>query len=291
MWEKLFEEELKGQRIDFKFNALLFWIIAASGLLSLCAFYFSGTPVSLKILVSLAIFILPASLFCLLLDYLRDKKQRRIENELPVLLAELASFPENAPMEKMVEETSKRDSPLGNEFRKAHNMINAGIPTDRAISEICKRNPSPLLARSLSLLGDSYRNGGDSISCLGKIAQDLQSLRSLKKQSVSALSLQKYTLLAAVGVLIPAILAALVGLCTSLNFDGAIWEFGGGPKNSGLLGVITLAVQIYLFLLCAIASGFIAMQEGKLKKAPVYFCMLLPTSMLLFNLLSGAAII
>ncbi|MFH1750271.1 MAG: hypothetical protein ABH863_01180 [Candidatus Micrarchaeota archaeon] len=286
MLDNEFREELAGLGIPFKFNGLLFAILAVSGVLSLTPLIFVGGDPFPRLLLGLAILSLPPSLLYFLLDYMRDSKQNAIEEALPEALFRIASFPPGTPLEKIIEGIAAMDSPLGREFQKADRMAKAGIPTDASLVSIAENNSSPLLKSGISMILETYEIGAPT-SALETIASDLLEMQSVRKEATSALSLQKYTLLGACGILIPVILSLLLGTVFSLGFTLDDSIFGDAQGNAGLLAAAIGAIQIYLFLLCAIAGVFIALQEGKLKKAPVYFCMLFPGALLIFHVLRG----
>ncbi|MFH0970971.1 MAG: type II secretion system F family protein [Candidatus Micrarchaeota archaeon] len=284
MFEKLFEEELHDLRINIKFNGLLFGVMAVSALAALAIFFLLQTDSPFVPLISLAILFLPPSLLYFFLDYFHDRKQKKIDEELPEVLFQVAAFPRNTPMEKIIGSVAEKNSVLGTEFRKAGNLIKAGFAINEALLEIAGKNDSILLKRSISLILDAYESGGEISFALNEIAQDISEMHSLQKQNAAAFSTQKYTLLAGVAVLIPLILGLLLGVVGSLHFNSGDSIFGM-KDNSGLVSAIRVSVPAYLFLLSIAASTFVAMQEGKLKKAPAYFCMLLPCSLAIFHAL------
>ncbi|HLC47839.1 MAG TPA: type II secretion system F family protein [Candidatus Norongarragalinales archaeon] len=287
MRENLFDLELRSLRIKLGFDSLLFGILAISSVASIIFLGSFESDPFLRGAASLAILALPASLFYFLLDYLRDSRQRHLEEELPECLFQIASFPEGTPLEEIIERIAQRPSLLGNEFKRARNMINAGLPTQEAIAAVTEGNSSRLLSRAISLLLETYKEGGKTMQALGRIAQDIYEMQALQRESASGLAMQKYSLLAATGILVPGILAILLSMASSLDFPSGGETIWGNASNAGLISAAILSIQVYLFSLSAIAGIFLAMQEGKLKKAPVYFCMLFPCSIALFNLLRG----
>ncbi|MEK6954163.1 MAG: type II secretion system F family protein [Candidatus Micrarchaeota archaeon] len=290
MREKLFFEELESIGIRKDFKELILLLGGISGAIGIAIHFLLAFPFPLEFLIPISVFILPPSLLYSLLGYLKDKKQKDIDSDLPGALFQISSYPQNTPMEKIIEESARRDSPLGREFKKAHNMISAGYGADQALLEISNDNNSPLLKRAISMLLEAYESGEELMQPLGGIASDILEMHALQRELASALSLQKYTVLGAAGILVPAILGLLLGAIAGMNLDFDFGIFGKPQSSAYLLPTIAISIQIYLFLLSILASAFIAMQEGKLKKAPVYFCMLAPSSILLFNLLKGAAI-
>ncbi len=287
MFEDLFSEELQSLRIKCSFNRLLFGTIIASSFAALIFFLFSQTEPFFKSLISLAILFLPPSLLYFLLDYLHDGKLKQIDAELPEALFQIAAFPQNTSMEKIIESVAEKKTPLGREFLKAHNLIKAGFATSEALETIGNDSGSPLLRRSVSLIIQAYESGSDLGICISEIASDIFEMQSLRKEASSLAAMQKYTLLAGSGVLIPLILGLLLGIVSSLPMseDATLQGFG---HNHALLLAIDGSIHAYLLILAALCAIFVAFQDGKIKKAPVYFCMLLPSSQFVFLIVKGA---
>jgi pilus assembly protein TadC len=286
MLENLFEEEIANLGLNVKFNTLLFCVLAASSAISILIFYFIQMEIVVEAIVCLAILLLPSILFFFFLEYLKDQKQKSIESQLPEVLFQIAAFPKNTSMEKIIESIAGKETVLGKEFKCAKNLIEAGFPVQESLSEISNNNSSMLLKRSVTLLLELYETGGELTQCLNEIAQDIFEMHSLQKEAQSAFSMQKYTLFAGICLFMPLILGLLCGVTSSLDFNMQDSIFGM-KDNSALIDAIMLSIQIYLFLLSAIASAFMAMQEGRIKKAPVYFCMLFISGILVFNLVKG----
>ncbi|MFH1257704.1 MAG: type II secretion system F family protein, partial [Candidatus Micrarchaeota archaeon] len=278
--------ELSFLKIKIPFNHLLFYTLIISSAMSAVLFFTIQTDYLLKIAMFLSTLLLPPSLLYFFLDYLHDRKQKRIDAELPDALFQIAAFPKDTPMEKIIETVANKDSVLGREFRKADNLIKAGFPTEEAIGRIAGTNDSILLKRSISLALEAYGSGGNLSAPLNEIAQDIFEMQSLQKEAAAGFSMQKYTLLAGVAILIPLILGLLLSVIGALQFDtvDSIFQLKNSPE---LLPTVIVAVQVYIFLLSIISSAFVSLQEGKIKKAPLYFSMLFPCSLLVFNVVKG----
>jgi len=228
------------------------------------------------------------------LSYLESKRQLEIEEQLPAALFQIASFPKRAPMEKMLESVAKSDyGPLSEEFGKALKQIRSGLPVSQALEQMRLRNNSLLLNRAVSLLLSAYKSGADLSQAFKEVAEDVFQLQSLVKERSGALALQKYTLLAASAFLVPAILALLLNIVSSLQnaFSPDVLGVSATVNAKALLDAVVLGNVVYLGFLAIISSVFIASSEGDVKKSVLYLAFLLPVSFLVFTIMRGANII
>ncbi|MFH1095206.1 MAG: type II secretion system F family protein [Candidatus Micrarchaeota archaeon] len=139
-----------------------------------------------------------------------------LESELPNLLL-IGASSGRFSLEKMLEHSSKGPSgPLAAQSAAALRQLRAGENPVRVLSRWAERTPSIMLERALGLLTVGYKTGGHLSTALRATAQDLLSSFMLVRERASLLSIQSYTLIAASGILVPAILAV------SLSFAAQI---------------------------------------------------------------------
>ena len=98
--------------------------------------------------------------------------------------------------------------------------------------------------------------------------------------------MQKYTLLIAGALIVPMVLGLVTKTVSGLNF-GTLAELELGmpaAERIALLGAATFAGQVYIAEYVVIASVFVAFFESDMKKAAVYAAILLPLSMISYNI-------
>lgn len=234
--------------------------------------------------------IVPPLLAYFYYDYLKEKRIKQIESALPSALFQIASFPPKTSMEKIISEIAKADyGELSKEFEKATRQINAGTTVPDAIDAIAKRSSSALVSRACSLISESYSTGADLSAPLKEIAEDIFELQAIEKESEAALSMQKYTLLAGGGLLVPFILGVILSTVGALHFDLEGITTATNSQRQALLDAAIFGAEIYLAIFACLASTFIALQENSKKKAVLYFGALLPLSFLVFFAAGGTA--
>jgi len=216
--------------------------------------------------------------------YVEAKRVREIEENLPAALFQIASFPRRTSMEKIMREIAKSDyGALSEEFTKAIRQIDAGSPVPAALDYMAAENNSLLLRRACALLAESYRTGADMSQAFKEVAEDIFELQALQKQTAAALSLQKYTLLAGGCILVPLILALLLNIVSSLEFNLEGISSITPQQRQALLEATVFGAQAYLVVFAAISSLFIAVQESNKKKAVLYFTLLFPLALAVFH--------
>ena len=235
---------------------------------------------------------LPGFFKKILRGYEEEKRQREIDGFLTQALFQLASFPSNSPAEKMFGSIAEGDfGALGEEFAFTLKQIDAGFPVKRALGEMKKRNSSFLLRRACDLLLKFHRSGGKNSGAMFKdVAEDVYSLQEIVRETSSALALQKYTLLIGGSVLVPIVLALLFNISSSLN-EGFSQELLDLKPDVQLQQTVLFSTQLYLCVFALVSSVFVARLEEKRGKALVYFAVMAPLSLLLFNLVRGAILI
>ena len=272
-------------------DKVFLYTAAFSFLLAVSELFFVKTQLVYLTLLFFVTLTLPSLLLFFYREYEIEKRQGEIDASLPAALFQIASFPRKTPVEKIFESIAKSDfGPLSVEFAKALKQIQAGYSVKDALEAMQKRNSSALLNRTCSMLSKFYRSGADSSVAFKETAEDVYSLQEIVRETSASFSLQKYTLLIGGAFLVPVILALLYSASASLqqSFAEDVLEMHSDPA---LQQAVLFGNQAYLAIFALVASVFIARSEEKPRKAVLYFAVMLPLSLLLFNLVRGAIII
>ncbi len=211
--------------------------------------------------------------------YLFDFRRKTIERFVPDLLLSAAVFPAGSSLNKIISEFSKTNYRfLSKEFEKCNEEILKGCPAVQALIHLKKRNCSVVLDRCVDLIVSGINSGCDVSLVFKETALDLLETASIIRERVAALTIEKYTLLGAGAIIVPAILGVLVGIVSGLNFDG-IEGLGIGlsaVQRKELVSAALFSAPVYLVEYCVIASFFVAFQENDLKKGIIYCAILSP---------------
>ena len=105
----------------------------------------------------------------------------------------------------------------------------------------------------------------------------------MEREKSSALALQKYVTILSAGVFVPAVLGITMRMVGRLT--------GEGPLESGaLLEAVVQAIPIHLIALAVMASVFVALLEGRPRRAILYAAILIPLAAGTY-LLSGGILV
>jgi hypothetical protein len=216
-----------------------------------------------------------------------EKNKREKEKLVPDILLQASIFPKGTPMIKIIKYISEADYGLmSREFEKAFNEIKKGKTTEQALQEISVRCKSKVISRAINLLIQGNNCGAEMNKVFKETAEDILETQSIIQERIASLFIQKYTLILAGGIIVPALLGLITGFVNEMNFMG-INELGLGMKpeiRKEIIETSLLANQIYIIEYALIASFFIANQEANTKKALIYAIILIPTGIACYNI-------
>lgn len=218
--------------------------------------------------------------------YLVEKKKNEKEKLVADFLLHAAIFPSETPLEKIIKQLGKEKNLLGREFRKAFSEIQKGCSVENALNNISKRNSSNIIKKMIELFKLSYFSKAKMNAFFKEAAEDIMQMQAIIEEKNATVIIQKYTLILAGAILVPAVLGLLSGMIGSLDFSiinslelGTSFSERKRIVESALIGT-----QIYIAEYAIIASIFLGQQEGKPKKAFIYCIAMLPLSFASFYL-------
>lgn len=272
-----------------EFGTVMRFTCAAAAILALSTLALRLTGIY-KPLVFFMTISFPPLLLYFYLDYLRSKRSKEIDHYLPTALLQIASFPEHTPIEQILESLEKQDyGALSEEFLRLRQTINSGSNVPNCLGKNITNAATPLYRRTLNLLLNAYESGSDFSTAFREISEDAYELQNLQKEQASAFAMQKYTLIFGGALLVPFILALLLGLSAGLDFSTE-FNLGLAPAaRKELIDAIMLANQLYLGIFALLSSYFVSSAEGNPRKTVLYFCLLCPLSLLVFHLVLTAS--
>lgn len=230
----------------------------------------------------LSIFMIP--------KYLSGKRTREIEYFLSDALYQASSLSSFASVEEILKSIAESGyGSLSEEFEKAYREIQTGASFEDSLKNIVERNRSKLLEKCLGVLILGYQTGADISNALREIADDISQTFDIYRQRSVGMTVEKYTLLMAGGIIVPLLLGSMISLVQGLNLS-SLAGLGFGLKESLKNSILHNAVignQIYIGIYAIISSVFVAFQENKIENALTYSALILPSSLILFNVVKN----
>ncbi len=285
--EKFLEFSEKSIRVFLKES--IFAGLVLSLIIAVAGFFMKVEYNILVIASTIAVFF-PLIGLAFFYYYSFESKKSRKELLVPDCLLQASMFPEKTDIVKIIKYLGKAEyGLLSKEFEKAHSEILKGTSVKQAFKNMKKRNNSRTIDRMCNLLIQGYESGTNMQNLFKEAADDLLETNSIIRERVSAMVIEKYTMLFAGGIIVPAVLGLIVGMIQGFNFSYfAGMDFGMSQnERKELLEAALLGNQVYIIEYALITSFFLALQEHDKKKAIVYAAFLLPMSIIAYNLAKG----
>ncbi|MFH1442729.1 MAG: type II secretion system F family protein [Candidatus Micrarchaeota archaeon] len=149
--------------------------------------FFPFSPI-LSIGAALAFLIMASATFYFSLYFTAESRARKVEEILPEVLKIIAAnIRAGLTVENAIWTVSKPEyGVLGIEIKKVSVSTYAGKPINDALLEMTQRVDSKLLERSVKLLVDGIRLGGEVANLLDEVAATVKSTKALRKEISNA---------------------------------------------------------------------------------------------------------
>lgn len=189
-----------------------------------------------------------------ILKYQRERAIREMEEMMPAFLRDLVeSINAGLPLHQAIIATSKVDyGELSKEVKKMANQISWGMPVNKVLDQFMERvKSSKKLYLSLKILRETYFTGGEVVSTLTSIADNLTQLNEIEKERRSILN-QYVVLIYAIAFIFLAILVGINRLLvpifrTSETFGEFSFFTSPCVNNQNFLCDVFSLPAVYLF--------------------------------------------
>lgn len=203
-----------------------------------------------------------------LIVYREERRQTRIDENLPYLLREISNAQRTGmSLPRAIQESAKRHyGPLTPELRKMSSKISWGIPFSQAMEDFQKSIDTPLAQRATLLILEAERSGGNLEEIFEATEKYVQSLLDLKKEREGAMKPYVYIVYAAYIIFILVVVILFVSFFIPFGTANISQE-----QTAGIfLMEIDLDTLEVLFLhMLAVQGFFSGLVAGKMSKMSV----------------------
>lgn len=211
-----------------------------------------------------------------------QERRKKIEEELPRAMLELATLPVKT-LRDVIDHLSRGYGELSSEFRRVRRLVSTGIPPEKAMRAVAVASGSYLFNNAVTMLITGMRSGSNWSELIRNAAEDIEALIDMERERASALALQRYAVLLSAGLFVPGILGITKRMVDRLT-ESNLFE------ATDTLTAVQDAVVVHIALLAVMSAVFVALLEGRPKKAIIYAVALLPLSFCTYLVLSGMGI-
>lgn len=215
------------------------------------------------LVISLVIVASPFVLSVVLSSEKEKEKEKRFLDFVRDLVENVKT---GTPVNRSISNIKSRDyGPLNPHITKLANQLNLGIPLTQALLNFGKDTKSKVISRSLNLIAEAERAGGDIGQILESVAESVNQSEELKKEqksSVYNLVVQGYIIFI---VFIIIMLVLQFYILPLLDGIGGIGDLGGTNVNS----ISSEEFSRPLFFLLIVQSIFAGLVIGKISEGSI----------------------
>lgn len=207
---------------------------------------------------------------------IRVVNENKINKEKESMFLEFArnlveSVKTGTPISKsIINVKDKNYKSLSPHIKKLANQISIGIPLNRALNFFSKDIANKSIARSLVLIGQAERAGGDIGEVLEAVASAVNTADKLKKErasSISTLVSQGYIIFLIFIIIILVLQFQILPMVAGIGNLGGTLGFGGGAETGEGQQLAISNAFLYLILVQGLFTGLTIgkLAEGKVK--------------------------
>lgn len=204
-----------------------------------------------------------------LLVLLVDTRVKFVEEVLPDALSLISSnIRSGLTVDKALLFSARPEfGPLGEEIKNASKMVMLGESMEEAIREIAKDIKSKVLKRTVDLLIEGIKQGGEIANLLDGLAEDIRQAKVLKREVSAYVLMYVIFIFFATGIGAPVLFSISSYLVQTMTEMGKLVEVMPGPSTGNIPMVTFKAVSLgedFLMLYSLISLGLTSIFGGLL---------------------------
>jgi len=225
-------------------------------------------PYDAYILAGIAAFVPPAYY-----SYSEQKRIRKAEDAFPDLLRDLAQA-KRAGLSLIDAVTLTAEGEYGmltDGIRTIGAQLTWGVPFEDALRMFARRYPTRIIKRSVEMIIEGYKTGGEVGEVLKIAADDVMELKSLEKRRIADMSPYVMVCYATFFVFLGVLLVLYHSFIPTMVEAGeAVAEAGAGGRGGVLIRGVDVEMLKMIFFHCAVIQGICSgLVAGKLGEGKV----------------------
>lgn len=219
--------------------------------------------------------------------------EQEMIKRVPLLLSQASLLMHGPGMKGLITlATSETYAPLNKVFKRILQLQQQGMLLSDAFLQTIQEYPIRSVQQLLRWLYYAEVSGYPVQSLLREQAKTLFEQLELQQERQNAVMIEKYTLLACAALLIPFIAGSLSGMTSQLSGLSVMsWNETDSTnvqkQSSDLMSVIQLGSFWMRMEIALMVCVFVALLDGTIRKTPSYAAIILPVSLIIFNIASA----
>jgi len=225
-------------------------------------------PNDAYILAGIAAFVPPAYYI-----YSEQKRIRKAEDAFPDLLRDLAQAKRaGLPLIDAVTLTAEGEyGMLTDGIRTIATQLTWGVPFEDALRIFVKHYPTRIIKRSIEMIIEGYKTGGEVGEVLKIAADDVMEFKSLEKRRIADMSPYVMICYATFFVFLGVLLVLYqTFIPTMVEAGKAVAEAGAGGRGGVMIKAVNVEMLKMIFFHCAVIQGICSgLVAGKLGEGKI----------------------
>ena len=206
-------------------------------------------------------------------SYSEQKRVRKAEDAFPDLLRDLAQA-KRAGLSLIDAVTLTAEGEYGmltDGIRAIATQLTWGVPFEDALRIFAKRYPTRIIKRSIEMIIEGYKTGGEVGEVLKIAADDVMELKSLEKRRIADMTPYVMICYATFFVFLGVLLVLYhTFIPTMVEATEAVAEAGAGGRGGVMIKAVNVEMLKMLFFHCAVIQGICSgLVAGKLGEGKV----------------------
>ncbi|MFH0905732.1 MAG: type II secretion system F family protein [archaeon] len=275
----------KNKRMELfgiNFSIAMLVALIAANLIAIIILIILNLDIKLVFAITFCFDLLLVFLILSINQYSKSLIKKSLEDSILEEILKLTSLSKASDIKLIIQKLkNSKNKYLSKEFKEISSKIEKGHNIKELFEILKSKYNSEILDSFLDLLISSRTSGTVRLEDYKRLSDNFIKNKNLIDERNSILLIQKYTIILAGALLVPAILGIVISLSKQLGSVSVISTLGF-DINSNLFIIAYYCTIIYIIEYVIISSVYLAFLESNIKKTIIYLIILLPISLIIF---------